>query len=291
MHYIGIDIGATKVLLALIKNKKAIKIQKIATPKNKALFLKMLKESVKEIKAGFKIQGIGIAVAGILNQKKDRVLVSPNLKFLKNIPLAKILQKTFKIPIKMENDANCFTLSEAILGAGKNYKTALGITLGSGVGSGFITKKQKTNNGAIIECLKNPEAGHHIIRFDGEKCSCSNIGCWEAYASQKFFQRKNTNSIETCKKADRGDEKSREILQEYGKYVGIGLANLVNILEPEVIILGGGLSNGWRYFLASAKKEMEKRIISPLFQKKAKIKIAQLGECSCALGAGLLFSF
>ena len=144
MPSLGVDIGATKINFVLLQNSRILKSRKVFTPKTKKELIKILKENIEGLAFPVKpaeIQGIGIGVPGPLNEKGDLILNPPNLRYLKNCPLAKIVEKELAaIPgfrgkrVLMENDANCFVLGEAILGAGKGAKSVFGITLGSGLG-------------------------------------------------------------------------------------------------------------------------------------------------------------
>ncbi|OGZ18297.1 MAG: hypothetical protein A2V72_00830 [Candidatus Nealsonbacteria bacterium RBG_13_37_56] len=280
---IGIDIGATKISFVLLENQKAIKERKIATPKTKTKFIQEIKDNLKDFP---KINKIGLAMAGALDIKKGIVLKSPNLKYLNNFPLVKVLEKELKAEIMIENDANCFTLAEAVLGAGKNKNIVFGITLGSGLGGGLAINK-KIYHGAFNTGV---EPGHQIINFNGSKCGCGNIGCWEEYCSAKFFKRKGYSAQELTEKAKQKDKKALAVFQEYGKYLAIGLINIIDLVEPEIIVIGGGISQAWPYFLKETKKEIKKRVFSPLAKKYTKIEISKLGEFSGAIGAGLLFT-
>jgi len=183
----------------------------------------------------------------------------------------------------MENDVNCFTLAESVIGAGKGKNIIFGLTLGSGVGGGLVINS-KIYQGAFGAA---GEIGHSIIKFNGEKCKCGNFGCFEEYGSKRFFQRKKVTSKELEKTTNQGKKNSREIFKEYGKYLGIGIANIVNILDPEIIIIGGGLIHAHKYFMKTAEKEAKKRILSPLSKKNLQIKISKLGAAAGAVGAAL----
>lgn len=283
-NFVGIDIGGTNIIFVLIKNKKVIRVVRIDTPKSKRELIKVLIENINSLKNSLKIEGIGIGVAGALDRKRERILNSPNLKYLNNFPLAKILEKDLGQRVKMENDANCFTLGEAILGAGKNKKVVFGITLGSGVGGGLVINSE-IYQGAFGAAN---EIGHTVIKFDGLKCGCGNLGCFEVYCSKKFFGRKKISSKKLEEKATKGEKRAKEIFKEYGKYLGIGIANIVNLLDPDVVIIGGGISKAQRHFLKSAKKEAQKRILSPLSKKNLQIKPAKLQDRGGAVGAALL---
>ncbi len=242
---IGIDIGATKIIFVLLKDKKVIKKVKITTPKNKNLLIKALKDNLNN----FPKTKIGIGVPGIV--KKGKIIKCPNLKYLNNFNLAKEL----KGEIIIENDANCFAFAETILGAGKNKKVVLGITLGSGLGSGLVINKKIHNN---------LELGHRIIKPDGYKCSCGRKGCLECYASAKFLKRKRA---------------SKKTFKQFGEYLGIGLNNALKSINVEVIVIGGGISKSWKSFLKETKKQIKKGV---------ELKVSKLGETAGAIGAALI---
>jgi len=168
---IGIDIGASKIIFVLLKDKKLVKDIRIKTPKTKTLLIRALKDNLKK----FPKVKIGIGIPGKIKGKT--IKYCPNLKYLNNTNLEKELKKN----IVLENDANCFVLAEAIMG---NYKgTVLGITLGSGLGSGLV-KNQKIKG--------NLELGHIKIKAKGRRCTCGKKGCLEEYASAKFLKRNKT---------------------------------------------------------------------------------------------------
>ena len=261
MDTIGIDIGATKINFVLLRNQRVLKTKKISTPKHKKDLIKLLKENILKFSRAStrEIKGVGIGMAGPLNKKRDLILKPPNLKCLRNTRLAEIIQRKVKIKTVMENDGNCFTLGEALTGAGKAASIVFGVTLGTGVGGGIVVNK-KIYRGAFGSA---GEVGHITINFKGPRCDCGNYGCLEAYCSKR-------------------------INNEYGKKLGIGLANVINLLDPEVIVLGGGIANNYNLFIRETKKEIKKRVISPISKKNVKIKKAQLGDLSGAIGAALL---
>jgi len=298
-YSIGVDIGGSNIKFVLLKNQEILKKKKVPTPKTKKEIISKIKENIKCLTYGVKqkeIKGIGIAALGPLNKKGDFILNPPNLKALKNCPLARILKKDFKhLPIVLENDANCFTLAEALIGEGKTasrlrrgspIRAAIifGITLGSGVGGGIVV------NGKIYRGAFGGagEVGHMTIKFDGQKCSCGNWGCLEEYCSMKFFKRKKVLPRELEERIKKGEKTALKIFEEYGENLGIGLSNIINILDPEIIVIGGGISRASNFFLPATKKEIKKRVISPLSKKCVKIRITKLGDFSGAIGAALL---
>ena len=290
-YAIGVDIGATKTNFVLLRNSRVIRAKKTATLKSKRKLIKAAEENIQKLISGIpksQILGVGIGVTGPLNEKRDLILNPPNQKYLRLCPLAKIikndLSKDFKIKTKMDNDVNCFTYGEALLGAGKRAKSVLGITLGTGVGGGIVFNKKlyRGNFGSA------GEVGHMIIKFDGLQCACGSHGCFEEYASGRFFKRRGFDPRGLVKAARRGDKHALKIFQEYGSYVGIGLAGAINLLDPEMVVIGGGIANAYRFFIKTAKEEIKKGVISPLSKRGVKIKKVRLGGLSVAIGAALL---
>jgi len=292
LYSIGVDIGATKIIFGLLKENKLIKKEKISTPSNRRDFLDKLKKNIIKIQNSKKIKGIGIGVPGILTPKKDKIVNAINLPFLNEFPLLKVLEKEFKTKILIENDGNCFTLAEALLGAGKEGKIIFGITVGSGVGGGLV-RKIKMNKENKIEIYQGGfgggmEVGHLTIKFDGEKCKCKNRGCLELYCSTHFFKKRKSPPEILLKKATQSNNKALKLFKEYGRYLGIGLVNVINLIEPDIIVIGGGISNAWRYFLPEAQKIIEEILLSSFAKRHIKIKISQLKEKAGVIGAGLL---
>jgi len=291
-YSVGVDIGGTKTNIVLLKNGCLVFSKKISTPKTKKGIIKIIEDSIKKIISNIpksKISGIGIGIPGPLNSKGDLILNPPNIKSLWNLSLAKIIEKDLKVKTVMENDVNCFTLAEAIAGAGKGSEVVLGITLGTGIGGGIVFKKNNTYEVYRGAFGSAGEFGHMVIKFDEGKCSCGNLGCFETYASERFIKRKSKYfSIELEKRARKGDKKAKKIYLEFGKNLGVGLANLINILDPSVVVVGGGFSRASSLFLNEAKKEVKKRVLSTQSKKSVKIKITKLGEFAGAIGAAFL---
>ena len=284
MYSIGIDIGATNTKFVLLSGSRVVRKEKFSTPKSKEKLIRFLEENINNLISNIplsQIRGIGIGVPGPLNKERDFILNPPNLKCLSKCPLSKIIEKDLKIKTVMENDVNCFTLAEAIIGAAKGAEIIAGITLGSGLGGGIIWKNKFVKGGFGSA----GEFGHMTINSDAE-----HSGFLEDYCSEKFFKRKNLYSKNLDTKAKKGDKKALKIFNEYGKYLGIGISNIINVLDPEVIVIGGGISKANKFFMKSAKKEIQKRVLSPLSKKFVKIKISKLKNFSGAIGAALLIT-
>lgn len=277
-YSIGIDIGGTNLRIALISEEGKV-IKKIKVPSGERILESLLDSITRIINSD--VVGIGIGVAGLIDHEKGTVLRSPNLPAIEGINLAETLKARFKIPVLIENDANVAALGEKWLGAGKEFKDFVHLTLGTGIGGGVIYNEKLMNISA--------EIGHMIIVASGTPCSCGNNGCLETYASAKAILSKAINSLEggtesilrelyggnfyrltsedIYKSALEGDGLSRAVLREAGKYLGIGITNIINIFSPQGIVLSGGLIGAWNIYVQEAIKEASQRSFKILFDK------------------------
>lgn len=295
---IGIDIGGTNLRVALVSREGEI-IRKIKKPSSEQV-LESVFEAIAEIRDS-EIAGIGLGIAGLIDRKMGRIFISPNLQAVEGIEIVDIMKSKFKVPVFIENDANVAALGEKVSGAGKSFDNFVLLTLGTGIGGGIIYHGELLNIAA--------EIGHMSINPDGEKCPCGNTGCLESYASARAMitkavsmLEKGTESLlkECCKgsfykitpeniylSALDGDTLSREILRDAGKYLGVGLANIINIMSPEAIILTGGLIGAWNIYVQEAIKEASRRALKDLFES-VKIIPSSLGDNAGLIGAASL---
>ena len=299
MH-IGLDIGGYKINGVLTRGNKIIRkrFAPIKSISDKKAIIAQIFDCIEYLIKGInskEIKGIGIGVPGPVDFKKQKILNPPNVPALRNLFLGKVVEKKFpargwsasggKIKTKIENDANCLGLAEALLGAGKNKKIVAGLTLGTGVG-GFVVVDKKIFRG------KSPRAtefGHKIkIIKNGRKCNCGHRGCLEAYVSargivktarEKGLLVKNPKQI--TEMAERGNKKAKEVFVETGKYLGIAFKNIIRNFKPEIIIIGGGISGAGKFIFRPVRKIV----------KDTKIVKAELGENAGAIGAALLIKF
>ncbi|UCH79852.1 MAG: ROK family protein, partial [Nitrospiraceae bacterium] len=248
------------------------------------------------------ITGIGIGVAGIIDRQKGIVIQSPNISTLNGLPLRELFEKEFGLPVVVENDANTYAYGEKWVGAGKDLDNFVLLTLGTGLGGGIIY------HGDLFE---GPvEIGHMTIVPSGRYCTCGSYGCLESYASGRAIvdrvisslekgaesmltERCNGNFYKVTSKliyetALDGDSLSREVFREAGHFLGIGIANLINILGLEAVIIGGGLIGAWDMFVSELEKEALRRAFKPL-STNLKILKSSLEENAGSIGAaGLL---
>jgi len=260
-YIIGVDLGGTNIKTALVTlNGKIIKKYEIptGTKKGTKAIINNIISSIKHVQKG-KIIGIGIGSPGPLNYKTGVITNPVNLPF-QNTPLKKIIEKKLKLKTYLDNDANCFALAEAVFGQGKKYENVVGITLGTGLGGGFIINKniyRGRNNAA--------ELGHTTINHQGPKSKCGNNGCIETLVAARGITRlydKNSNPYLIYKQALKGNKKAIKAYENMGHYLGIGLTNIIYSLDPDIIVIGGKISNSWKLFSKSMNKEVKERYFS-----------------------------
>ncbi len=240
---------------------------------------------------GYKPLGIGLGIAGVLS--RDGVLTqSPNLQNLAGVHLNEELDDSFSLPVKMDNDANMYTIGEGWRGAAQGVKDFCCLTLGTGVGGGIVMGGE-LYRGAYGTA---GEIGHMVIDEDGLPCYCGNRGCLETYISASGIVkkaaelgRKVDSSYELYEAAHRGDRLAQEVFGEIGRYLGVCMANLVNMLSPAMIVLGGKVSGAWDYFVPSALEEMKRRAFRYPVERVEVVK-GMLGDDAALWGCTYLVS-
>ncbi len=289
----GIDIGGHKINGVLMDGNKIVKKQRVLTKSrtNKKIILEQIFDCIENLIKDNKkkIQSIGIGVPSSVDLEKQKILGAPNVPALKKLFLAKIVQEKFKIKTRIENDANCFGLAEAIFGAGKKKKIIAGLTLGTGVG-GFVIIHKKIFRG---KSSRATEFGHiniaspRLVRLGrSRQCTCGRKGCLEAYVSARGIMETAhevglegiNNSKEITDLAKKGVKKAIDVYRITGDYLGTGLEKIIKKFKPEIIIIGGGISGAGEFILNSAKKVI----------KNIKTVKTELGEDAGAIGAALL---
>ena len=278
-YSIGIDIGGTKMSAVLFDGADILAEYMLTTPKDTfEHFMIMLNALIEPLLDKARqnkiiINGIGIGVAGVLDYQEGRVLNSPNIPLLNDQRLTVYLEAKLGLSIKVDNDVNCFTRAEVKIGAGKKYKNIFGITIGTGIGGAWWF-----NNEIYLGAHGGAgEPGWMVVDYQ------NGIRLEDAY--HKLAQN---NPASMAEEAYRGDVLAEKSYQEFGQYLGITLANIVNIIDPEVIILGGGVVESSDLFLSVTKKSMRQYIMSP-DSKVIKIIKSKLGEKAGAIGAAMLF--
>ncbi len=317
MYRIGIDLGGTNIAAGLVNEKFEI-VAKESTP---TLVGRPNIEIVRDIAAlanklcadaGIplsEVASLGIASPGIVDDATGCVVYANNLDF-RDFPILPELHKLLAIAeMHIENDANAAAWGEAIAGAAKGSKSSVMITLGTGVGGGIV------DNGKVYKGFNNAagELGHIVIRVDGRPCTCGRHGCWEAYSSATGLINMTKEKIEECRQTGRetvmtrlvaekgkvngrtafdgkrlGDAAACEVVDEYIKYLASGLASMINIFQPEVLSIGGGISNEGQYLLDLVIPQVRKQQYGTGLVPMTDIRIAQLRNDAGIIGAAVL---
>ncbi|MFN2491561.1 MAG: ROK family protein [Pyrinomonadaceae bacterium] len=250
---------------------------------------------------GSVISAVSVAVPGTVDVANGVVVKAPNLQCLDGFRLSAALKSELDWPAILENDANAAAIGEMWRGAGKGYRTLICLTLGTGVGGGIVLdgKLWRGADGSAAEI------GHMSVDpFGDVACGCGSRGCLEVYASATAVVRMTVearprypnSSVRTC--ADltskhiyraglEGDELALEVFRRIAVYLGIGIANLLNILDPEIVIIGGGLSNAWELFEKEMRQQVTERAF-PIPARRVNIVRAQCGDDAGVLGAARL---
>ena len=270
MLRIGVDLGGTNIAVGLVNEEFQI-IQKKSMPtgaeRNAEAIVADIATLCLEVCAAQNISvsdldGIGIATPGIANHDDGILVYSCNLPAFLHYPIAATLKEMLGATcgVHIENDANAAAWGEAVAGAAKGTKNSIMITLGTGVGGGIVADN-KIYSGFNYA---GAELGHIVIEVDGAQCGCGRRGCWEAYSSATALIRMTKEKLEECAASGRktmmadaprisgrtafdamraGDEAGKEVHDKYIKYLACGLTNIINIFQPEVVSIGGGISN------------------------------------------------
>ncbi|HET6515647.1 MAG TPA: ROK family protein [Thermodesulfovibrionales bacterium] len=297
-HAIGIDLGGTNLRVGLVSEGGSI-VEKIKVPSLEGIEEPLL-HAISEVFTD-DVAAIGIGVAGLINRERTAVDVSPNLPSIEGVKIVDEVRSKFGVPVVIENDANVAAVGEKWTGAGRDFKNFVLLTLGTGIGGGVI------HDGMLMDV--SAELGHMSIIANGVKCSCGNYGCLESYASARAILGYAVTALEHAsqsilkelyqgniykltpediyKAALEGDNLSRDVLREAGKYLGVGISNCINIFSPEAVILGGGLIGAWNIYIKEAIREASKRTFKKLFDS-IQIIPSSLGDNAGIMGAAYL---
>jgi glucokinase len=313
-YFIGVDLGGTNIKFGIVSEKGEI-LQKGMLPAQANMgrdaILHNINKAVEESlsfarKKKIKIKGIGVGSPGTVNLETGKIEGScPNLPQMVNANLKKWISTYFKLPISVDNDANLMALAESKFGSAKGYRDALCITLGTGIGGGIILDGKLFHGSNFA----GAEFGHMTICYNGRRCNCGGIGCLEMYASapamvkdaKKLLHRNRQSLIHKLVKGDltkltteiifqaerKGDILASDVINQACAYLGAGIASAINLLNPQIVVIGGGVSEGGNNFIQRIKKEVKRRAF-PTATKNLKIVKAKLGNKAGFIGAAML---
>ena len=311
-YYIGIDLGGTNIKAGVVSEDFEI-VAKTSCKTNLprpgeeicADMAKVALEAVKE--AGLTlddIEAVGIGTPGTANSETGVIEYSNNLGFL-NIPVVELMKTHIDKPCYVENDANAAAYGEFVAGAAKGANDAVCITLGTGVGGGIIINK-KIYSGFNFA---GAEIGHTVINVDGPQCTCGRKGCFEVYSSATGLIRMTNEAIakhpESILKEEaddhgkvsartafnamrRGDAAAKQVVDDYIRYLACGIANTINIFQPDILCIGGGVCNEGDPLLLPLKELVANEVYTRNSEKNTEIVIAKLGNDAGIIGAAFL---
>lgn len=314
---IGLDLGGTKLLgLALDpghEGAEAVAEERVATPTGPDAVLDALAGlagSLRQaaLEAGRDVRAVGLGAPGLVD-RAGSFRFGPNLPGVEGVPLAAELGERLGLPVVVDNDATCAAWGEHERGAARGRNHSLTLTLGTGIGGGMTIKGQILRGAYGFA----GELGHMVVDPDGPECPCGQQGCWERYASgsgmgwlarqavlngsvgaDAGFLVRAGGEVEAVRgehvvaAARDGDAAARTVLDTFAGWLGVGLANLVNVLDSEVVVLGGGASEGADVFLDRTRSVVRQRLLGGERRPRVPIVAARLGERSGAVGAALL---
>lgn len=313
MFKVGVDLGGTNIAVGVVDEKYNIvgkgKVKTNAPRPAEEIFADIKKAIDLAVEdAGItmdEVESIGVGTPGSVNQDTGMIEFSNNLAF-NNVPAKKMLEELTGKPCYFENDANAAALGEAYAGAGHGAKNFVAVTLGTGVGSGIIV------DGKVVSGINfaGGEMGHTVIVVDGKQCNCGRKGCWEQYASatalisqtkEKMTECPDSKMWELCggdinKVSGRtafnamyeGDKAGKEVVDKYIAYVSVGITNIVNTFQPEIVCVGGGISNEGDNLLDPIRAYVAGERYSKYANKQTEICKAVLGNDAGIIGAALL---
>lgn len=292
MRYIvGIDIGGTNLVVGCVAEDGSSLLALHSEPTRaeegsdavigriNSMAVQAVAECRREDPAS-EVIGIGVGAPGPLNTRTGVVLLTPNLGWI-NMPLRDRIQESVGIPTALDNDANCAVLGEWWQGAARGTRAAIGVTIGTGIGGGLILNGRLFHG--VSDCAG--EIGHTTIEVNGRRCKCGNYGCLEAYASGPAIARRAIEAIESGYEtslpsyvegrlelitaqtvydaAHKGDQLALEVVGDTAKFLGAGVANLVNIFNPEVVVVCGGVTDAGDSLFVPLRREITRRAFKP----------------------------
>ncbi len=299
-HILGIDVGGTNIKLGLIDHVgRIIRRNNLSTKsyiRNKKILIDALLNHIHDLLylenlKNKDLLGIGIGLPGLVDPKRGIVKSLTNIPGWQNVALKKIFQKSLKIPTFIENDVNLITLGEWKLGAGKGCQDLVCITLGTGVGGGLILSNELYYGAGFA----TGEVGHIPLNEKGPVCNCGGMGCLEVHVSnrtllkkaQEIFKKKAITIEDVYQLANRGNKLAIQFFEETATHIGNGLTGVVNLLNPRLIIIGGGISNNWKFLFRTIQQIIQGRAMK-VQGKMVKIVRAKLGDDAGIMGAYVL---
>jgi glucokinase len=306
--WIGVDVGGTKVLAGVVDEQgRIVRTAARRTPGRRVETRQVedaLAEAVHEVAAGEPVAGVGVAAAGFVDRDGERVMFAPHLPW-QGQGVRAVLEKRFEAPTALDNDANCALLAEWTYGAAQGADSAVMVTLGTGIGGALLIE------GRLVRGANGMagEFGHMQVVPDGHPCECGRRGCWEQYSSGNALVRYARRRMlerpsvleEVCEgrpelltgpmvtdAAEAGDLVAWEAFQSVGDWLGVGVANLVAAFDPELVVVGGGVSAAGERLIGPARAALERTLVGVDHRMRPTLAPARLGPAAGVAGGAAL---
>ncbi|NYG58021.1 glucokinase [Nocardioides daedukensis] len=303
--YVGIDVGGTKVLAGIVDNRgRILRTAQRATPGRRVEVARLedaLTDAVRAVTEDTQVRGVGLAAAGFVDAAGEKVMFAPHLPWV-DAPVRARLEERWQVPVALENDATAAAHAEAMYGAASGAEDALVVTMGTGIGGGLILDRRvrRGANGMA------GEFGHMQVVPDGAPCECGGRGCWEQYCSGRALVRFAREQLgtrpsvleEMCggnrdaltgpmvsDAAEEGDLLAREAFGSVGDWLGVGLANLTAAFDPEVLVVGGGVSAAGDRLLEPARNALMRSLVGAGHRLVPAVVAAKFGPAAGLVGA------
>jgi len=305
---VGVDIGGTKVLAGIVDEQGRVSSTALRTTPGRRVVTAQVEDAlvgaILDSTAGRPLAGVGVAAAGFVDSQGERVMFAPHLPW-QGEPLRRLLEERLDCPVALDNDANCAARAEAHHGAARGATSALMITMGTGIGGAVLL------DGNVLRGANGMagEFGHMQVVPDGQACECGKKGCWEQYSSGNAlvrnaralmaeqpsvldemsggFPERVTGPMVTSA-AEEGDLVARAAFATVGEWLGVGVANLVAALDPEMVVIGGGVSAAGDKLLDPARSALQRNLVGAAHRAVPSLVAAQLGPQAGMIGAALL---
>lgn len=289
---IGIDIGGSKIAAALVDGAEVVaRVDRVTPERTTApkVVEDVLVEAVDELRSAYDVAGVGVGAAGFVDATRQRVAFAPHLAW-RDEPLAERLAARLGVPVAVDNDANVALLAEQAYGAARGADDVVLVALGTGIGGGvLVAGRLYRGRGGMAG-----EFGHMQVVPDGRPCECGRTGCWEQYCSGKAlarFARDAGRDLEgpgLTAAAQAGDIVAGGAFTDVGRWLGVGLANLVAALDPELVVIGGGVSAAGELLLAPARASLASSVVGGAHRDVPRVVRAELGPQAGLIGAAML---
>jgi glucokinase len=304
---IGVDLGGTKMQIGVVDEEQGVHYESRESSigfSEDAMVDELARELKEATEARPGVLAAGLGIPATIDRERGVAINAVNLE-ITDVPVRDIMRERFGLPVFIDNDANCAALAEYLYGAGRGARDLVMLTLGTGIGGGLVLGGQvyRGSSGA------GAELGHMVIDEDGPPCqgSCPNNGCLETFASGTALSRDGTAAAgrapdsalgqalakgggvsgrTVTEAAIAGDQVAREVMATAGRHLGVGLASFANIFDPDLILIGGGVSAAGDLLLEPAREELRSRALPPM--NKVEVRLAELGPDAGMIGAAAM---